>query len=1164
MDYKINNLKDKIRLAFIRGEYGPPKIPSNDEIFKKIEETTSDSYSPITSKERLSELDYSVISGKFSNIIDDLDILYKSIEDESLDILNQLTSSIKEYNGVKRELRHIKSRTEDISTGKLGEEYLEYNFTESFNDIENINTIYSSPIDTDAGIFTLLNSSSNLLTLNHYRDRKLEFNVTESYSKIEEYGYVGDNNATSVLSKNDPRSITYRIKTARVTPIKVALALQLMPDGKPVEINAVGISLDSSLSKGYIRLFYQTNFQWKDVPTLSLQEIKGDTVLFNFPVVSASHIKFEFIKDFPDIPNTNEFLININEIAISKGSNKHSARLYSKPIVVESYSTEEPVINNISCSIDADIPEGCAVKVYVAQDMPISGQFVDKNGLPVYSDSLEAVNYSPLVTGFVYLSDMWARDGLSGLDPYKGLDFNWKELNPLNKDHVPEIIEFNTTTNHIALDNSLFNVADWYLYGDNTYSGAKPQYPEYGTVFISGWCNSDNPAWSSFLSGAVDSGWFVSGANIAALIPPYPLPYNQIEDSDGNIHPDILNNASYSGQWLGYGKGYPLNYYNESNNEYWRFGEYKSAVNGWWRPYTEAVTPTGINQAYISISGASSYLDHIQYGLTFPDFYFNNLKFYKIHKFSYTQNVIEPSIRLYCYEDRPINTDNDYYAHTFVWSYKSDWTIENSTSLDLQDINHNTDDDFANYVIELPPSNESEEYIIDGVNEVKLHNTSVLFEKNRDYTIIQDSEGRPSGVLMSPLNYNYRHLKPSGVSFDITYSTKLLNRFASTWTSYAIVCPGVLGTVVVTNPKLYTTVQTQIRIVNKIVVENLDDNTTVEYNGNDNSISFQLDAGSSSTNKHFKVTLYCASDGESGFSGRSTRSPSSHFIPSESRHYLNVSKGIKFVAKLEAIKLVELSTLLYDTPMTSDKRCSIITDSINEKYLIVKAPSKDIFPGYYFDNVNSNYYYDSRIFINNKGHFIRKYQENGKTNIYTTGSSGVIVTDPYNIIDNTWNDGSTLPEYRNTLLTQSYPNHSTWGYPITLDDSCTIKWTNILRSGNFDLRPDNRSDGQVGSENWRTWLNKYNTAQLGEYDLNATRYGHSFSNIIEEEIPNRGYLFYNTGENLPAFYSISYRTVTNIDPSYSRFLYKIELENNSSNSIVPTVRSVRFRINRND
>jgi len=1157
MDYKVENLKEKVYKGFIRGEYGEPKIPTPNEVIKKIESFTDTSYSPLLEKTRISEFDYTQISGKFSKVIDDIDILFESIEDESRDILDQITASIKEHNGIKRELRRIRAKTDDIVNRKLGQEYLGYNFTESFDDTENINTVASDPIDTDAGIFSILSSSSSVLSLPHYRDRKLEFNVVETFSNIIENGYLGETNATSILDKDDPRSISYRIKTQSPTRLKVALALQLLPDGKSTDINAVGISLDSSLTKGYIRLYYQQNFQWKDVPALSIQEVKGDSVLFTFPKVSATHIKFEFIKEYPDITATNEYIITIHEVSILKSSNRKEARLYSKPIIIDQYSNETPVIDNISCVIDADVPDGCGANVYVAQDILLSGQFVDANNLPVLADSLEAVNFDPLASGTVYLSDIMSREGVNGLDQYRGFDFNWNKLKPAVAfgNAVPEIIEFNNSTKHRTILNSLYNIESR-LFGDSRW----PQYTGlYGTIFVSGWCNSDNPMWVPFLSGAVTSGWFISGIDVAAIQTP-PIQYSDIEDSSGNIHPVILSDSNYSGQWLGYKRGFPFNYYDEEKERVWKFNDYNRAINGWWRPFSIAVRPEGIDEAY----GSGGYLDHNLYGTSAPDFYLNGIKFYKVYKFGTSEHVIDSSIKLYTYETRPVGLETDFYDHNFIWKYRSIWSIETRTSLDAKDLAHYGDSNFSGYSLTLPKiSSANEEYVVDGIKEVRLHNTNLSFQKNIDYIISSDSKGQPSGIMLYPLSKNYSYLKPNGVSFDIIYNYRIKNKYSSTWTSFAIVSPNTVGSVTVRNPKIWTKtdVETQKRIIDKISIEDLDTGLSSDVYDEDGKLTFKLDASESSTDKHFKVVIYCASDEETGFCARYTRSTATYFIPSKNKGLINVSKGIKFVSRLESIKLVDLSTLVYDTPMSNDKRCALITDYNNEKYLVAKIPSKDIFQGYYFDSISGYYYYDSRILIKNIGHFVRQTLSDTQINYFTTGSSGTIVYDPWNRIDTSWNAGSVLSEYPNTDTEFKYANHSTYGYPITLSDASELKWRDLLTSGSIDLRSPNISSALVGSPEWSGWIStSVYSGDLPTYIRSVDHYSRPVL-YVNTTIPNRGYLFYSTGENLPSFYSISYRTVKNTDSSYSRFVYKIELSSDSDRSVIPKVRSIRFRIN---
>lgn len=1162
MDYKINNLKEKIYKEFIRGVYGNPKIPSEKEVMEKLEEITELDYIPITPKERMSELNISDITSKFSNIIDDIDVLFDSVEAESRDVLDQLTHSLKENNGTRRELRRVRERANDIITGKLGEEYLEYNFTESFDDVGNIDVLRSNPVNTDAGVFTIGDDSNKLLTLYHYMKRKIEFNVVEFYGRVTDYGYIGDTDAGAILDKEDPRSLTYRVQTNKPGRMRTVFSLQLRADGRAEKINSVGMSLDSTMTGGKVRLYYQKEYKWKDVPTINVQDIKGDSVVFTFTEVEATHIKFEFIKDGPDVPDTNEYYFIIHEVAIAKSTTRNTATLYSKPIIIQSYSNEPVIIGNLSCVIDGDIPDECEAKVYVAQDVLISGSFQDDNGNSVYPDSINAVNFSPTATGTVFLSDMWAKaETVSGITQYQGVDFDWKDIKPSKSfgDVVPEKIEFNNTTQKKKLDNTIFSIADWYLFGDDDYTGPWPQYTGYGDWFMSGWCNVDNPWWDPYLKDLVESGVLVSGVDVGELVFGSGYDFDRVEPDYGSIDPAITGHALYSGQWLGLGNGYPWNYYREDVDRTLRFGDYGRAFNGWWRPYSEAVTPTGINSAF-----TESGVFDTQYITTNPDFYFNGIKFYQIYKFSKAETILDPSIKLYTFQERPVGKNNDYYPHNFIWKYKSDWITDTDTRLNETDESNSLSDSFENYKLTLPTLSDNEEYIGDGVIELRKHNSNVVFS-DQDYEIIRNSNGKVTGISLAPLADNYPHLSPSGNSFDYVYNYRIQNRYLSTWTAFAIVSPGIRGEITFDNPNINGRDE---KILKSVVAENLDDEGLIESEGIDDKLNIVLDASNSTTNKHFKLTIYCASDEATGFSAKSGTSDTSHWIPSVERGVMSVNPGIKIVPRLERLRVVNIASLLYDTPMNNDRRCALITNAVGEKILVVKTPSKDIFPGHYFENETRQYKYNSRIVIQNKGHWIRRASTDNGSNdiIYTTGSASGKVYDIWGEQDITWNEGYQLGEFANTIPSGIYPNHSTYGYPINVNATPEVQWVDTLYSGDLDLRSPLLVSGKVGTTEWEDWIksdpelsgssylaylnNKFKTG-IGYYSVNTT-------------IPNRGFLYYPTAENLPTFYSISFRSAKETSEINKRFVYKIQLSSDGKNKLAPKIRSVRFKVNKVD
>lgn len=1109
-DFKVNSLFDKIYEDFVKGKYGYARIPSHTEVMDKMKEITTTDYEPITKPYRLSDVNIEEIQTKFSNIIDDLDVLFDSIEKESLNVLDQLTYSLKEHNGVKRELRKIRTRNDDIANGKLGKEYLNYSFTESFDDLTNININRSDPVNLDAGIFTIVNNGGNILSLNHHKGHKLEFNIVENYSRVLNYGYIGSADAVAILDPSDPKQLVYKIKTASPTRLRTVLVIQLSPDEKPVDINALVIDLDSSLTKGSVRAHYRQSYKWYDVPTMSIQHINSDKVNFGFPKVSATHVKIEFIKDVPDIPDTNEYYFVINALALGKADTKGRGVLYSKPIDVQRYSRETPIVSTLSATMDADVPDSCTAQLYVAQDIKISGQFLDAIGDPVAPGSAAAVEFDPTYSGSVYLSEVFnSPDTVSGVLLYQGLDFDWKpiRINRSDDNSYPDMVEFRNTNSKPLERSSLYGVPSYYLWGDQSYQGPWPQDIATQNYFISGWCNSNNADWS-YLQPLVNANHLIEGPDIASLL---SIPYGSIEDAAGVLNPAIAAHPLYSGQWLGYASGYIFDHYLSAFGRTIKFGEYSRVIDGWWRPYADAVSPTGIVEEFVGVSAGANGTPQLseEYVNTNPDFYFNGMGFYKIYKFGNISNVIQPSVKLYSYETRPLGGDDGeykpYYAHNFIWKYQTVWENETNTItnvLDRSPTNRN--------VIEIELGNVNEEYIVDGILELKLNGTNTVFTPVVDYKI-KSASGVITGIDLSPMLDTYPSINISGDfstasgeppdAFDYKYSYRKKNRYSSTWTGYAI----VRSSAVEPNIKIKNHIDNDGNdIINSVVVESVDDKSMI--NVVQEGSNFVINFGEYPRRKgdrHYKITIYSSSDENTGFSSL-IKDTYENYIPYEDENgdgNITVSPGVMVVNRLKPIQLVDFSTLIYDTPMNDDSRAALYTDWNEEKFIVVKEPSKRIFPGYHFDSINNYYIVDEDSKIKNVGHYVRYGADTNaddKVVLYTTGSQGTTIKDSSGSADKSWNRGNTLPEYPNENQSVNYPVHSTYAYPIN----------------------------------------------------------------IETVSNNAGFLFYNTAENLPAYYSIAYKLAVEGEQSNSRFLYKIELTSDDRNNLAPIVRSVQFTVNR--
>lgn len=1152
MNYKFNSLYNKIYSSFIKGEYGDPRIPNRNEVVRKMEEMTSTEYTPVLTNESMQGIRIKDIQSKFGATLDDIDVLFDSIEAESKDVLDQLTHSLKEHRGVKRELRRVKARSKDINTGKLGEEYLKYNFTETFDDLSNIDTLRSDPVFTDAGVFSIARNNDKVLSLSHYYGSKLEWSVIENYSQIEDSSYIGSTDASSMLDQNDPRQLVYRIKTSSPTRLRTSVPFQLTPNGRMVEINGVTIDIDSSVAKGSIRLYYRDQNKWKDVRTRSVQQIKSDKVVYNFPNTMATHIKIEFIKDFPDIPDNNYYYYIINNLAVFSGSSKRKAVLYSKPITFQSYASEVPVITRIQASGDMIIPESCEARLYVAQDKLISGQFLDSGGESVYPDSTAAVTFDSSASGTVYLSDIRnAESTVSGVEIYKGLDFDWKQIKTFDNvgENVPNVIEFNNTRLKPRLDNSLFTPTSRYLFGDRDYSGI---------YTISGWVNTDNSQWS-LMESLVNSGILVSGVTIVSGYAGGPYSgesVSWVQDTSGNLNPIVYTHPDFSGQWIGFGSGagYPFGYVVPELDRVFRFGEYDDSINGWWRPMSEFVTPSGIDFSVADGTQVNAnYLNYI------PDFHFNGLDFYKIYKFGINERVIEPTIRLYSYQERPVISDSGYYPSAFIWKYRSRWVDEIGIKENVSMTNPSSS--FDNYVIPIPATSlrPNEEYIVDAIEEVRIHGTSIVLDTSEYYTT-PVSQSQITGINLSGFSQTTNY-PTDGISFDYKYRYRVKNEYLSTWTGYAIVSQGASSpTISIANQNIQN--KRNIPLIKNITVTDLDTRDIKTISEEGGVFNIRLERLDATKEGHFKIVIYCASDETTGFCADS-------WIPYEgvNSKTIIVSPGIRIVSRLDPITLVDLSTLIYDTPINNDNRVAIISQENGEKFLVVKQPSKDIFPGYYYDSVLKKYVEDESSKIENVGHWIRRgvyvtYQDlpgySGKVPVYsdeisfTTGSSesGVIYQYNRSDIDKTWNEGSTLPEYPNSTGLAFYAHHSTFAYPINVNRS--NKMSLYLRDGQIDPRAP-YTTSEVGDSSWLSWLQ---TAYPSDYAFyNSSGY------IDNSNVTNRGFLFYDTAENLSSFYSITYRTMVGSSDINKRFLYRLELVSDDNNNITPVVKSLRFTIN---
>jgi len=467
MGRKLQLVTEKIRNAFLTGKFGDGRFPTNQEVAQKLLSLNDEDYEPLFKYFTKSEFNYEEVYTAFSTIIDDVDILYQMMEDQSLSILEQLSNSLKEHNGIKRELKALDTEANGIISGKLGKDYLQYVFYDQFNNLDNIDLATSSRdtttsipiIDIKSGKLYIPNSASTVIDLSHMYGRKLDFVVSDFQGSLIDNGFVGTSTTNAILNPLDPNRLVYRVKTSAPTSLKISFVLQLTPTKEQVSFNQVLIELDPE-KKGNIRLYYKTPLEWKPVSGIGSTPIKYDKTLLKFETATSSHLKVEFLKEGPDIMDSNEYFIVLNNFAVLRATTEKRSQYQSKSIRVQPFSRETPFVHTISCKAESIIPDDCDVVVSVAKDKMIPGYFVNDIGEYVSPQSVNCASFildsdNNFETRHVLLSDIKAHQDLPGIDNLINIDFDWIKVRSGKEDLKNEKIVFKDSNKKDEFENSL-------------------------------------------------------------------------------------------------------------------------------------------------------------------------------------------------------------------------------------------------------------------------------------------------------------------------------------------------------------------------------------------------------------------------------------------------------------------------------------------------------------------------------------------------------------------------------------------------------------------------------------------------------------------------------------------------------------------------------------
>lgn len=1105
MSTKNTLLTEQLFQKFTTGEFGTPKIPSIQNIQELIKQISNSDIEPLLQPNNFTELNYKNLVVQMSSLVNDLDLLYNAIDKQSANILDQLTNSLREYRGAKLTLNNINIEANDILNGKSAVDNIRYVFTEDFSSTKNINPYASSMdnkgtadksddipvIDINASQMYIPSNFANTLDLSHYYGKKMNIITSDYKGTIIESDFVGETDAAVILDYNNDKTLEYYVKLSDPSALKFSFVIQLNANGKKENINGVGISVDSKKTKGFIRVEYKTNAGWVPVPGVETKQITDDTIkLFFEESVSTDYLKFSILKEKPDFITDLKYYLTINDIAIVNSSNTRTSKVISKSIKIKPYSDENPVIGTIASEIKGILPNNCYANVYVAQDKIIPAYYVNKYNEYVEPQSNNKVALVPAniytpKSQYVLLSDIIGQTNISGVAAYNNINYDWQLIKSFDNNNLkPEIISFYNINKKDPYDNTISNARklvfgdDYYVVGLSGTYPAQDQPSGLNPWFMSGVVNETNPNWDpglgSFpaMSDVVDIEQFIYESN-------YATP-----------------------------SGYPFNYYNIDNGRTIRFNDFSELLPGWYRPSSDIVTPRGI----VNGDGQIDELLVNSVDNPYPEFYINGIKFYKIYRFEKNSEIIDSDISLYMYQTKPVNgvaTSGvyDYYPHNMIWNYKDKYIEKTSTV-----ISYPVDESgyLSGSGIVTITLNSGEYYIQNSVQDVLYYNENLLLTNGINYNVINDGpngdELNASGIIkvdFSKLADDPIYLGDNK-AIAINYSYNIVNNYLSSWNGYIIVdednCQITLNQVKYNGKN----------IVDKYKIINIETNEVITKNNTADNLNYNFltDSKTITLNRGmYEFVVYCLTDDNGSF-------PANWWSPNSS-DFIQVIGNARIVPEVKPLRVVSLETLLFSTTYENDYRCSVITDVDELRYVVIKEPSKNSLLGYYFHNTNRAYIKHEDHLDKNLGHYHRKYiSPSGILNIdkYITGStfenntyqivSGYYYDLNSYITDYQWNKGKVFPQSFVNTNKVLYPQHTTFGSPINVDD-----------------------------------------------DFNT--------NVI-----NSGHLFYNTAENLPSFYTITYGQINSTDSSLSNFLYKIELTSESDN-LSPVLDYVKFTINTN-
>jgi hypothetical protein len=695
-------LFDKVKLNIIQGKItGTSSLPSDDDIKKEIDSILNTSQNgiigSITPMYRKDISNSDTYNNNFLTIKDNIEYILGEVYDSLNNIIDITNNSILEKNQVLRDLKMIDRDFSDVEAGTLHNDGLKYVISDSFVDVDKIDTLRTTAqLNLNAGNITLNTLNASYLGFPHYRNQgAINFTITEGFSKIVSQQQTPGTTFGSIFGGDDTDRWELIVTTSTPTTVEGYFALKLSEVGEAVEINAINLKIFSTkeLTNNFDMLTIHylnqdaSDRTWKILPGAKI-EITGPEVGITFPTIKTTHIRITWTKFYPDDYNNLTYHFSITELAVQKATSVFESVLVTTPLKIEPYQNEQPTIYVAELEIDKRVQPGTNLEFYVATDEPIPGKIVDENDNVVSIDSDVAYAFVPNGIDsngkpenyYTYASELRDRPFLSGVFPYQYWQPKWQQISPKGNviKSIPNQLFFNVS----EFDNPIHDLyyTNPILWGDAGYSGSWPVNPSYG--WATDWSGTGDMPKSGYIWGE-----------------------------------DPLSDA---GIWWGDGVEYP----------------------GWWRPSTPTSSGTLLSIPTVSIPDFNIPVFDIA---GYPAREFNPIlkkknpvqkHFWKIFKWPSTSLPIPGTVKI---SNKNITLDDESRDNVNVWkwNYKSSKIAEDYV---IADITLESNTNFFTIELERYLTNRSDLRIIpDSIRDVKFLNispseiTDFIVEYGREY-----------------------------------------------------------------------------------------------------------------------------------------------------------------------------------------------------------------------------------------------------------------------------------------------------------------------------------------------------------------------------------------------------------------------------------------------